>query len=124
MSTISDGEEEVYTTPSTITSLTESDIENSYATQCDCTTEIFEYLRRTETKNRASPTYMTDVQNDVKDVMRRVLVDWLIEVCFEFHLLPETLYLAVGITDRALTKIVIPRKKLQMIGATSLFIAA
>jgi hypothetical protein len=124
MSTISDGEEDACTSPSTSTSPTESDIEKSYATQCDCIAEIFDYLRKNETKNRASPTYMTDVQNDVKDVMRSILVDWLVEVCFEFHLLPETLYLAVGITDRALTKIVIPRKKLQMIGVTSLFIAA
>lgn len=36
--------------------------------------------------------------------MRSILVDWLIQVHLRFHLLPETLFLAINILDRYLAK--------------------
>lgn len=67
---------------------------------------------------------MTTVQTEVNEKMRAILVDWLVDVHVKFKLLPETLFLAVNITDRFLEKSIIPRQKLQLVGVTSLFIAA
>jgi hypothetical protein len=39
---------------------------------------------------------------EVTSKMRAVLVDWLVEVHQQFHLLSETLYLTVAIIDRYL----------------------
>ena len=56
--------------------------------------------------------------------MRRVLIDWIIQVHSRFHLLPETLFLTVNIIDRFLTVRNVPVDKLQLVGATALFIAS
>jgi hypothetical protein len=39
---------------------------------------------------------------EVTSKMRGVLIDWLVEVHQQFHLLAETLYLTVAIIDRYL----------------------
>jgi cyclin B len=39
-------------------------------------------------------------QQEVHERMRKVLVDWLIEVHLNFKLLPETLYIAIKLIDK------------------------
>lgn len=63
-------------------------------------------------------------QPDITNAMRAILVDWLVEVCDEFHLLPDTLFAAVCYVDRYLSMSSVPRSKLQLVGVTSLYIAA
>lgn len=55
--------------------------------------------------------------------MRSTLIDWLIDVCLHFELLDETLHLAVVYLDQYLSKKIISKKELQLIGVTSLKIA-
>ncbi len=55
--------------------------------------------------------------------MRSILVDWLVEVCEEYKLHTETLYLAVNYTDRFLSKMSVLRGKLQLLGTASIYIA-
>ena len=55
--------------------------------------------------------------------MRRVLIDWIVQVHARFHLLPETLFLTVNLIDRFLTIRNVPVEKLQLVGATSIYIA-
>lgn len=55
--------------------------------------------------------------------MRGVLIDWIIELHYIFQLLPETLYLAVNIIDRFLSKRTVALGKLQLVGVAALFIA-
>jgi G2/mitotic-specific cyclin 2 len=70
-----------------------------------------------------NPNYM-DSQKELQWKMRIILVDWLIDVHNKFRLLPETLYLAVNIIDRFLSLRVVSLVKLQLVGITSMFIAA
>ncbi|KAG1677117.1 Pre-mRNA-splicing factor ATP-dependent RNA helicase PRP16 [Nymphon striatum] len=57
--------------------------------------------------------------------MRSILLDWLIEVCEVYKLHRETFYLAQDFIDRFLAEQSdIPKHKLQLIGITTLFIAA
>lgn len=55
--------------------------------------------------------------------MRGILIDWLVDVHLKFNLLNETLYLAVNLIDRYIEHHVISKDKLQLVGATSMFIA-
>ena len=42
--------------------------------------------------------YMT-IQNEINEQMRAILIDWIIEVHFQFNLREETLYMAILIID-------------------------
>jgi transcription initiation factor TFIIIB Brf1 subunit/transcription initiation factor TFIIB len=65
-----------------------------------------------------------DIQADVTWSMRAVLMDWLVQVHNRFGLLPETLFLAVNCIDRFLSVKVVSVSKLQLVGATAIFVAA
>ena len=63
-------------------------------------------------------------QPQVTAAMRAVLVDWLVEVQQNFELHHETLYLAVKLTDRFLERELIPKERLQLLGATAVLVAS
>ncbi|GME57788.1 G2/mitotic-specific cyclin-4 [Neofusicoccum parvum] len=85
--------------------------------------EIFEYMRNLEDRMRPNPFYM-DNQAEIQWSMRSVLMDWLVQVHHRFTLLPETLFLAVNYVDRFLSCKVVSLGKLQLVGATAIFVAA
>ncbi|KAL2067372.1 hypothetical protein VTL71DRAFT_1797 [Oculimacula yallundae] len=85
--------------------------------------EIFEYLKKLEVDTKPNAEYM-EHQEDLEWKMRGILVDWLIEVHTRFHLLPETLFLAVNIIDRFLSTKVVQLDRLQLVGVTAMFIAS
>ena len=89
----------------------------------DYVVEIFEYLRDIETATMPNPHYM-DHQESLRWDLRGVLVDWLIEVHTRFHLVPETIFLAVNIIDRFLSTKVVELDRLQLVGVTAMFIAS
>ena len=65
-----------------------------------------------------------DGQNDITWEMRQTLVDWLLQVHLRYHMLPGTLWIAINIIDRFLTKCVVSMAKLQLVGVTAIFIAS
>jgi G2/mitotic-specific cyclin 3/4 len=70
-----------------------------------------------------NPFYM-DQQAEIQWSMRSVLMDWMTQVHCRFQLLPETLFLAVNYVDRFLSAKVVSLGKLQLVGATAIFVAA
>lgn len=59
--------------------------------------------------------------------MRMIVVSWMVEVCDEFALQPETLHLAVVLLDRFLSATVphgVPRDVLQMVAVACIMVAA
>jgi G2/mitotic-specific cyclin 3/4 len=70
-----------------------------------------------------NPHYM-DIQTEIQWSMRSVLMEWVIQVHTRFTLLPETLFLAVNCIDRFLSTKIVSVGKLQLVGATAIFIAA
>lgn len=72
---------------------------------------------------RPNPHYM-DHQTECQWSMRAVLMDWLVQVHARFTLLPETLFLAVNYIDRFLSCKVVSLAKLQLVGATAIFLAS
>lgn len=85
--------------------------------------EIFEYLKKAETKNRPKHGYMRK-QPDITNSMRCILIDWLVEVAEEYRLHNETLYLAAAFIDRFLSHMSVLRAKLQLVGTASMFVAS
>lgn len=85
--------------------------------------EIFDYLKELEVATLPNANYM-EHQKDLEWKMRGILVDWLIEVHNRFHLLPETLFLAVNIIDRFLSQKAVQLDRLQLVGVTGMFIAS
>jgi len=85
--------------------------------------EIQAYWRSAEMRRAPSPTYMSR-QNDINPKMREILVDWMVEVQLKFKLKEESLFLAIHILDRFLERRLVSRTKLQLVGCTSLLLAA
>ncbi|KAJ4509757.1 B-type cyclin [Exophiala dermatitidis] len=85
--------------------------------------EIFKYMKQLELKMLPNPHYMEN-QHEIQWSMRSVLMDWLVQVHLRFNLLPETLFLCVNYIDRFLSCKVVSLGKLQLVGATAIFIAA
>lgn len=85
--------------------------------------EIFSYMRDLEMRMVPDPHYM-DIQTEIQWSMRSVLMDWLVQVHNRFSLLPETLFLTVNYIDRFLSRKIVSLGKLQLVGATAIFVAA
>jgi G2/mitotic-specific cyclin 2 len=69
------------------------------------------------------PDYMSG-QTEITWHMRETLVDWLLQVHMRYHMLPETLWIAINLVDRFLSKRIVSLVKLQLVGVTAMFIAA
>ncbi|TNV86540.1 hypothetical protein FGO68_gene8654 [Halteria grandinella] len=72
-----------------------------------------------------NPLLMFDRQAQVSTKMREILIDWLMEVCEEFMIKRDTLYITVDFLDRyiAMADYDIQKNELQLIGVTALFLA-
>jgi len=65
------------------------------------------------------------LSDDINVKMRAILIDWLFEVVIMFKLLPPTLFTTVHIADAYIARTPdVTRGQLQLIGATSMFLAA
>lgn len=85
--------------------------------------DIFDYMACMERESMANPSYM-DFQDEVQWHMRATLIDWLLQVHMRYHMLPETLWIAVNLIDRFLSARIVSLAKLQLVGVTAMFIAA
>lgn len=67
---------------------------------------------------------LIDQQPELRWYMRSYLVDFLIEIHLQNRLRPETLYLALNIVDRYVSKRIVFKKHYQLVGCAALWIAA
>ncbi|XP_047057661.1 cyclin-A3-2-like [Lolium rigidum] len=84
--------------------------------------DIDSYMRYLEKLRR--PTDYMPTTGQVHPSWRAILVDWLVEVADEFNFPADTLHLAVSYVDRFLSVGAIVTRELQLLGATSMFLAA
>jgi cyclin B len=63
------------------------------------------------------------MQDDINEIMRTILIDWLIEVDYHIHFKRKTLFQAVLIIDLFLSQKTIKKVHLQLLGIASLLIA-
>ncbi|KAF5302144.1 hypothetical protein FQA39_LY10479 [Lamprigera yunnana] len=86
------------------------------------TIDIFNYLKSRE-QTFAIKDYMGS-QACLSTWMRSLLVDWMVEVQETFELNHETLYLGVKLIDYYLSKVIVGKETLQLVGAASMFVAS
>lgn len=86
--------------------------------------EIYSNLRVAELVRRPSPTFMQTMRQVVIQNMRRILVDWLVEVSEGFKLASNTLYLTVYLIDWFLNGNHIEGRKIQLLGITCMLLAS
>ncbi|XP_021035882.1 G2/mitotic-specific cyclin-B1 [Mus caroli] len=84
--------------------------------------DIYAYLRQLEEEQSVRPKYLQG--REVTGNMRAILIDWLIQVQMKFRLLQETMYMTVSIIDRFMQNSCVPKKMLQLVGVTAMFIAS
>ncbi|CAD6906902.1 unnamed protein product [Tilletia controversa] len=85
--------------------------------------EVFTYMSQCEITTMPNPHYM-NFQNEMDWPLRQTLVDWLMQIHVRFHMLPETLWIAINLADRFLSVRVVSLPKLQLVGVTAMFIAS
>ena len=101
--------------------------------------DIFKHMEELESTVMPNPRYMgfqTEIEWCLRSsitvshmlirnrTMRTTLIDWLLQVHLRYHMLPETLWIAVNLVDRFLSVRVVSLVKLQLVGVTAMFIAA
>lgn len=70
---------------------------------CEFTEEIVKTLVKQEKKTQVRTHYLS-WQNNISEKMRGILVDWMIQVLFQFKCKSETLFLTVNLVDRYLER--------------------
>ncbi|CAM6110077.1 unnamed protein product [Calypogeia fissa] len=106
-------------------SFTDIDCDHTDPQMCSIyAVDIYQHLRMQEVKRRPTTEFMEGLQQDINPSMRGILVDWLVEVAEEYKLVPDTLYLTVSYIDRFLSKNVVNRQRLQLLGVSCMLIAA
>ncbi|MCL7029027.1 hypothetical protein MKW94_008881 [Papaver nudicaule] len=106
-----------------IVDIDRADVENPLAVT-EYVEDICKFYKLAEnTSGQLHGRYM-DLQFEITEYMRMVIVDWLIDIHLDFQLTPEVLYLAVQNFDRYLAmNLVVRKEEIQLIGITALFIA-
>lgn len=74
-------------------------------------------------RSLVEPDYMKG-QREINLRMRRILIDWLMEVHMKFRMKDNTLFLTVIIIDRFLERRRATKRKLQLVGLVALLIAS
>lgn len=67
---------------------------------------------------------LIDMQPELAWYMRPYLIDFLIEIHSQYRLRPETLFLAINIVDRYVSKRIVYKKHYQLVGCAALWIAS
>jgi len=76
-----------------------------------------------ESKNYNLTNYM-ELQTEINEKMRGILLEWIVELHYKFKMFPETLYTVTMIIDKYLSKRVAKKENLQLIGTAAFYIAA
>jgi len=85
--------------------------------------DVQEYMYLMEERTIAS-VELIDQQPELQWYMRPYLVDFLVEIHQQHALRSETLYLAINIVDRYVSKRIVFKKHYQLVGCAALWIAA
>ncbi|XP_069461794.1 G1/S-specific cyclin-D1-like [Ambystoma mexicanum] len=81
-------------------------------------------LLAAEERYLPSPSYFQCVQQEVRPHMRRILANWMLEVCEEQSCEEDVFPLAVNCLDRFLSILSVEKRRLQLLGSTCLLLAS
>ena len=67
--------------------------------------------------------YSMNTQYEINEIMRAILIDWIIDIHLKFKLRQETLFMTIWLIDTYLSYAFVPREKFQLLGITCLLIS-
>ena len=70
------------------------------------------------------PDYFKVVQKDLQISMRKIVADWMLQVCQELTCQPEVFCMAMSYMDRFLAKCRVTKSKLQLLGSVCLLLSS
>jgi cyclin D2 len=85
---------------------------------------VLQNLLIVEERYLPSPSYFKIVQTDIKPFMRKMVANWMLEVCEEQRCEEEVFPLCMNFMDRFLSVMDIKKSQLQLLGAACMFIAS
>lgn len=85
--------------------------------------DIYEFMSKSINKFIIKIDYLS-FQTEINEEMRKVLIDWLIDLKHTYSFSHDSLFSSVSIIDRFLSMCFIPRDKLQLLGITALLICS
>lgn len=68
--------------------------------------------------------YFQTVQTEIRPHMRKIVSDWMLEVCIEQECQNEVFHLAMNYMDRFLSRVAIKKTQFQLLGCVCLFLAS
>ena len=86
--------------------------------------EIYMNLLLEESQATTKPKFgYMNTQPEINEIMRAILIDWIIDVHFRFNLRQETLFMTIWLIDTYLSFAFIEQNKLQLLGIACLLIS-
>ena len=68
--------------------------------------------------------YMASLQTELKPHMRKIVTDWMVEVCEDHQCSPEVFSLAVNYLDRFLSRVTIKKSQFQLVATVCILLAS
>jgi hypothetical protein len=84
--------------------------------------DIMVNFKDLELRHLPSATYMSR-QRELTEELRMILVDWLMEIAEDCHLVAETLFQMINYVDRFMSKKNVLKHQLQLLGLAAIFVA-
>ncbi|XP_050530578.1 G1/S-specific cyclin-D2-like [Daktulosphaira vitifoliae] len=85
---------------------------------------VFDNMLKTESQYQPKPDYLALVQKEITANLRKIVVDWMWEVCEEQKCQEDVFPLAINYMDRFLSVNPIKKNHLQLLGTTCLLVSS
>lgn len=86
--------------------------------------DIIQELKNTQNMSYVSPNNYFQLNTEINPVMRLILIDWLAEITYNYHLRPQTFYLSIILVDKFLEKKFVSKQNFQLLGTAAMFISS
>ena len=108
--------QQTYTLPSELRSVSSDPVFNA--------PRVLTNILQRQSFEQTTVDYFRTVQTEVRPHMRKIVSDWMLDVCEEQQCHPEVFHLAMNYVDRVLSRVAIGKHQFQLIGCVCMFLAS
>jgi len=85
---------------------------------------VFQNMLDLEETYISVTNYFSNRQSEIKPHMRKIVTDWMLEVCIDQHCHADVFLLSCNIMDRFLSQLNIKKNQFQLVASATMFIAS